>query len=61
MRPFPNPSPRPSYIAVGGSHVCALQHDDMVVCWGGNGSGELGSGSDAGWTFVPVPVPVQGL
>jgi alpha-tubulin suppressor-like RCC1 family protein len=43
-------------MAVGASHVCALGADASVVCWGGNGSGELGPGTDAGFTKVPVPV-----
>jgi alpha-tubulin suppressor-like RCC1 family protein len=32
-------------VAVGDGHACALRHDGRVLCWGENGSGQLGLGS----------------
>jgi len=31
-------------IAGGASHTCALLTDSRVICWGGNGVGQLGHG-----------------
>jgi alpha-tubulin suppressor-like RCC1 family protein len=31
-----------SHVAVGGRHVCALQKDGRVLCWGGNDDGQTG-------------------
>lgn len=42
-------------ISAGGTHTCALRTNGQLICWGGNGSGELGDGT----TFnsgKPVPV-----
>jgi len=47
----------PRDIAAGGSHSCALVNG-VVLCWGGNGSGQLGNNS---FTDSPTPVSVQGL
>ncbi len=33
-------------IAAGGGHTCALLDDETVRCWGNNGSGQLGNGTD---------------
>jgi len=44
------------HIASGGDHTCVLERDDTVLCWGGNGSGEVGLGVDAAFTFDPTPV-----
>jgi alpha-tubulin suppressor-like RCC1 family protein len=45
-------------VAVSTSHSCAVLQDGHVQCWGYNGSGQLGNGSDAG---SPVPVTVFSL
>ncbi len=34
-------------IAAGEHHACALQYDGDLVCWGANGSGQLGDGGTA--------------
>lgn len=31
-------------LAAGGFHVCAVLEDGALLCWGGNGTGELGHG-----------------
>jgi predicted outer membrane repeat protein len=45
-------------ITVGGWHSCALTSVGGVVCWGYNGSGQLGDGTI---TEQHTPVPVVGL
>jgi alpha-tubulin suppressor-like RCC1 family protein len=43
---------------LGSSHTCALLADGRVLCWGANGSGQLGIGNTLPSS---VPVPVSGL
>jgi hypothetical protein len=33
-------------VVVGGLHTCALRDDNAVLCWGENGNGEIGLGTD---------------
>ena len=32
-------------VGAGSHHTCAILNDDSLVCWGANGSGQLGDGS----------------
>ncbi|MFA7209793.1 MAG: hypothetical protein WC120_06000, partial [Parcubacteria group bacterium] len=45
-------------IATGAAHTCAVKTDNTVLCWGYNGNGQLGDGSD---TDRYVPVAVAGV
>jgi alpha-tubulin suppressor-like RCC1 family protein len=45
-------------IAAGGSHTCAVTTGGSVVCWGGNGIGQLGDGTT---TNRLIPTAVSGL
>jgi alpha-tubulin suppressor-like RCC1 family protein len=43
-------------IAAGASHTCALVSGGTVQCWGDNGSGELGDGTQLSPQIAPVAV-----
>jgi Regulator of Chromosome Condensation (RCC1) repeat protein/regulator of chromosome condensation (RCC1) repeat-containing protein len=45
--------------AFGGAHVCMLQPSGEIICWGTNGSGELGDGSTA--SGIQGPTQVSGI
>jgi alpha-tubulin suppressor-like RCC1 family protein len=66
---LPNPSPtlqgvpltRASMgvrVSSGERHTCAIVSDGTVRCWGHNGSGRLGNGTNAASS---IPVPVAGV
>ncbi len=45
-------------VSCGATAICAIQNDGIVVCWGSNGSGELGSAAatdGAHPNVVPLP------
>ena len=54
-------------IAVGDNHACAMHENGEIVCWGGNGYGQLGDGMtnhhnsacavDCSWDPVTVMTP----
>ncbi len=48
----------PIAIAAGAQHTCAVRSTGAVLCWGGNGTGQLGEGS---MSSLAEPVPVTGL
>jgi len=45
-------------ISVGFSHTCAVRVGNLVSCWGTDGNGELGDGTN---NDSLVPVTVVGL
>jgi hypothetical protein len=45
-------------LATGGNHTCAVLETGRVMCWGANGSGQLGDGTNAS---RDLPVDVVGL
>jgi hypothetical protein len=45
-------------VAAGGNHTCALKTNARVMCWGANGSGQLGDGTT---TMRKTPVDVVDL
>jgi alpha-tubulin suppressor-like RCC1 family protein len=45
-------------IDVGAQHACAVRSDRTAVCWGENGSSELGN---ATFADSDVPIPVAGV
>src|SRR5690606_3342862 len=42
-----------STVAAGSNHTCALKTDGSLWCWGSNGNGRLGDGTET-WTEVPI-------
>ena len=48
----------PIAIAAGAQHTCAVRSTGAVLCWGQNGTGQLGEGS---MSSLAEPVPVTGL
>jgi alpha-tubulin suppressor-like RCC1 family protein len=48
------PLAAPTHLALGAQHSCALLADGTVACWGDNGSGQLGIGSQGGGSSMPV-------
>lgn len=46
-------------VAAGYWHSCAIQKSGKTVCWGDNGSGQLGIGTVGGRSLIPAEV--QGL
>jgi alpha-tubulin suppressor-like RCC1 family protein len=42
-------------IAAGGYNSCAIGSDDLLYCWGYDGSGQLGNGNEID-SYVPAPV-----
>jgi hypothetical protein len=46
-------------ITAGRSYACAIASDDLAYCWGANGGGNLGDGSNAGSPF-PESVNTDG-
>jgi TolB protein len=42
-------------VGSGGSHTCGVTTSGAAYCWGSNGSGQLGDGTNT-WTYGPVPV-----
>ncbi len=49
---------RPTAIAAGQYHTCALRGTGTISCWGHGGSGQLGNGTT---TLSPIPVTVAGI
>lgn len=47
---------RAQQVAVGDTHACSLDVRGTILCWGSNGSGQLGIGSAEPSSLVPVPV-----
>ncbi|MBW1757248.1 MAG: hypothetical protein JRJ80_13885 [Deltaproteobacteria bacterium] len=44
-------------VSAGFYHTCGITSDGIAYCWGGNGKGELGTGTTDN---SPTPVPVAG-
>jgi alpha-tubulin suppressor-like RCC1 family protein len=44
-----------SSVALGGDHTCAIKTDGSLWCWGYNGYGQLGDGTNT-IRYTPVPI-----
>lgn len=60
--PFPRPlfggsnlTPSKAQIGIGARHVCTIQGNIQLLCWGNNGDGQLGDGTRIG-RRVPVSI-----
>jgi len=57
--PFPvtvMPGESFSSVSVGGHHTCAIKTDGSLWCWGHNGYGQVGDGTNIN-KYSPTPVP----
>lgn len=45
------------FFGVGGAHACAIRSDKALLCWGKNGSGQLGMGASRDPQRTPMEVP----
>jgi alpha-tubulin suppressor-like RCC1 family protein len=52
-------APGPGAVALGATHTCVITDGGAVLCWGANGSGQLGLG-DAATRLSPAAVPLAG-
>lgn len=43
-------------VSVGAEHRCGMRTDGTLWCWGSNQYGQLGNGTDAGSSAIPVQV-----
>jgi alpha-tubulin suppressor-like RCC1 family protein len=48
-------------VTVGGDQACALDNAGAAYCWGGDSDGELGDGTTALYSYVPVAVDASGV
>ena len=46
-------------ISAGYHHVCALQADGNIACWGNGSNGQMGNGSNAS-SNIPVVITIPG-
>jgi hypothetical protein len=57
----PSPAPRVgtfvfASLALGASHSCGITTEPRLYCWGGNGSGQLGTSATANSSVTPEEV-----
>jgi hypothetical protein len=52
----PGPAPTPQPLATGEAHSCEVRTGSQLWCWGTNGDGQLGGGTNVGH-LIPVFVP----